>query len=256
MCLCYYFSDDIESHLILFVPESKDRRVKKTAAKTGYKTYRTKSTAKKSNTVAAAAEETTAAAAKKTMDANKSSLLKTCRRSFTTKIFSRKKLPKYKSCYREYTEEDMNEAIELVHGGMPVIDAALKYGIPRATLFNRSRDGCKTHSGRCSEVFARTHGGDSSCKKPRSKPMQYTLESVEKAIEAVHAGMPVIDAAILYHIPRASLFNRSARGCPSHTGRCSTVFSNGKIRRTKAPKHKYLTLMQKRSMQFLSLIHI
>ena len=231
----------------MFVPESKAGIMKK--KKAGYKTYRTKSAAKKTKAVATAAKKSVAKAAKKTVDATKSGTMKISMRSFATSVFAQNTLPKYKSCYREYTEEDINEAIELVHGGMPVIDAALKYGIPRATLFNRSRDGCKTHSGRCSEVFARTHTGGSSCKKPRSKPMQYTLESVEKAIEAVHAGMPVIDASILYQIPRATLFVRSSRGCPSHAGRCSTVFSNGKIRRTKAPKHKYLTLMQKRSMQ-------
>jgi hypothetical protein len=148
------------------------------------------------------------------------------------------------SCYVEYSDEDIKEAIEMVHAGMPVQDAALKYGIPRATLFNRSRDGCKTHTGRCSEVYLMTHGVSSTPFGKKRVHMQYSQEAMEKAIEAVHQGMPVIDAAILHKIPRASLFIRSAKGCPSHAGRCSTVFSNGKIRRTRASRHKYRQLLE------------
>ena len=147
--------------------------------------------------------------------------------------------------YMEYTVDEINEAIELVHGGMTVMDAAMKFGIPRATLFNRSRDGCKTHSGRCSEVFARTHFSENRSR--RHKMVQYTYATMEKAIEAVHKGMPVIDAAILYDIPRASLFIRSSKGCPSHPGRCSTVVSNGKLRRSKVSRFKYQKLMQDKS---------
>ena len=242
--------------MVLFVPGSNARRVvkKTTGTMTAYKTYRTKSTAKK--TVATATKTATTGMKAGSLNTstnasadNKPTSLNICMRSFPMLALAVKKrtgAPMYKSNYREYTEEDISEATELVHGGMSVIDAALKYGIPRATLFNRSRDGCKTHSGRCSEVFARTHSGE-SCKKQRSKLMQYTQESVEKAIEAVHEGMPVIDASILYRIPRATLFVRSARGCITHVGRCATVFSNGRIRRTKAPKYKYLKLLQKQA---------
>lgn len=125
--------------------------------------------------------------------------------------------------YQEYTAADMSEAIELVHGGMSVIDASIRFGIPRATLFNRSRKGCKTHSGRCSTVFARTHH---SLKARSRSNCQYSPGAIEKAIQLVHEGMGVIDAANLFNIPRATLFARSGKGCPTHKGRCSTVISS------------------------------
>ncbi|KAK7473336.1 hypothetical protein BaRGS_00035384, partial [Batillaria attramentaria] len=127
--------------------------------------------------------------------------------------------------YREYTADDVAEAIELVHGGMPVIDAAFRFGIPRATLFVRSRQGCPTHTGRCSTVFARTHQEAAASARRNRPKLQYTKEAVEAAIDAVHNGVPVIDAAIQFNIPRATLFNRSGKGCPTHEGRCSTVFN-------------------------------
>ncbi|KAL8607941.1 hypothetical protein ACOMHN_005496 [Nucella lapillus] len=149
-----------------------------------------------------------------------------------------------KSKYLEYTLEDLDEAIELVHGGVSVIDAALRYGIPRASLFIRSKDGCKTHTGRCSEVFQRTHMSGKGGKR-RAKST-YTPETMERAISLVHQGVPVIDTAILYDIPRASLFIRSGRGCPSHQGRCSTVSNNGKLKRTKVSRFRYMQLMQEK----------
>lgn len=144
------------------------------------------------------------------------------------------------SGYLDYTEEDINAAIDLVHKGMPVIEAALELGIPRATLFNRSREGCKSHTGRCSEAF-RKSGAEF---QKRRKHMQYTQEQFEKAIDAIHKGMPVIDASFLFKIPRATLFIRSSKGCPTHSGRCSTVFSHGRIHRTKVYKNKYRELME------------
>ena len=153
----------------------------------------------------------------------------------------RNKMVKTTSCYRDYTNDDVNEAIELVHRGTPVSDAALAFGIPRATLFIRSRKGCNTHSGRCSEVF---HQNSSNCKLRKRSESNYTKETLEQAIGEVHNGMPVIEASILYQIPRASLFIRSSKGCKSHEGRCSTVCSGGKLRRTAPEKRKYFRLMQ------------
>lgn len=127
----------------------------------------------------------------------------------------------------KYTGDDIKEAIELVHCGVPVIDAAARYGIPRATLFVYSRRGCRTHSGRCSTVFARTHG--LKPQKSRRKS-EYTPEDLEAAIEHVHKGMSVIDTANLFGIPRATLFARSGKGCPTHIGRCSTVSLQSKIK--------------------------
>lgn len=135
--------------------------------------------------------------------------------------------------YREYTDDDVAEAIELVHGGMPVIDAALRFGIPRATLFVRSRQGCPSHTGRCATVFSRANQEAAAQLRKLNRPRrQYTKETIEEAIEIVHGGVPVIDAALQFGIPRATLFSRSAKGCPTHEGRCSTVHSEGQLRRT------------------------
>ena len=135
-----------------------------------------------------------------------------------------------------YTKEDIEAVMEHIHGGMSVIEASWNFGIPLNALFCRSRKGCKTHAGRCSQAFRSTHKEDSSSvlggnkKGVGSSPQrgyrkkQYSDEALELAMQDVHAGSSIQEASICFHIPKSTLYMRSNKGCSSHSGPCCKVF--------------------------------
>ena len=95
--------------------------------------------------------------------------------------------------YKGYPEDGMEKAIELVHNGSTVRDAAAKYGISANMLSYRV--------------------------SKRKYPKAALEKTLEKALELVHNGYTVSYAAKKHLVPARTLLNR-VKKCKLHHGKC------------------------------------
>ncbi|KAK7473329.1 hypothetical protein BaRGS_00035377 [Batillaria attramentaria] len=117
--------------------------------------------------------------------------------------------------YKLYSQEDLQVALEKVHWGMTVAEAASIHRVPYTTLYRFQKQ--------CPHDSFILRG--SQYRNPRDLGYKrYTQEALDLAMLKIHWGMSLSEAASKFNIPRSTLSDKQRQCTLGHGGRCIGAF--------------------------------